>query len=90
MPLILYENVGRPGELWVRPTSSFEEWVERDDYSGPRFKKLYCQICQVVDPVWGDKCRLCYLTPVILAVAWRLAALIIAFLVLAFTTALMP
>ena len=25
----------------------------------------YCQVCQVVPPVWGDKCRLCTVSVII-------------------------
>jgi hypothetical protein len=36
--LVVYKN--EKGEVWVRPLEMWEEHVERDGYSGPRFSKI--------------------------------------------------
>ena len=36
-PMVVYKALYRDGGLWVRPASMWDEWVERDDYRGPRF-----------------------------------------------------
>jgi hypothetical protein len=36
--VVVYKNDA--GEVWVRPLSMWNEHVERDGYSGPRFVKL--------------------------------------------------
>lgn len=35
--MVVYKN--EKGEVWVRPLEMWEEHVERDGYSGPRFSK---------------------------------------------------
>lgn len=82
-PLVIYINPEKPKVYWLRPPAMFVGQVDRDDYSGPRFKKLYCERCQIAEPVWGARCRLCFLSPIFVAVAWRLAAIIFALLLLA-------
>lgn len=36
--MVVYKNA--KGEYWVRPLSMWEEQVERDGYTGPRFVKM--------------------------------------------------
>ena len=36
-PMVVYKALDGDGGLWVRPASMWDEWVERDDYRGPRF-----------------------------------------------------
>lgn len=36
-PMVVYKALYGDGGLWVRPASMWDEWVERDDYRGPRF-----------------------------------------------------
>lgn len=36
-PMVVYRALYGEGGLWVRPLSMWNEHVERDDYSGPRF-----------------------------------------------------
>lgn len=36
-PMVVYKALYSDGGLWVRPASMWDEWVERDDYRGPRF-----------------------------------------------------
>ena len=36
-PMVVYKALYGDGGLWVRPASVWDEWVERDDYRGPRF-----------------------------------------------------
>ena len=36
-PMVVYKALYGEGGLWVRPASMWDEWVERDDYQGPRF-----------------------------------------------------
>lgn len=36
-PMVVYEALYGSGGLWVRPAEMWQEWVERDDYAGPRF-----------------------------------------------------
>lgn len=80
---MIYSSVKLPNELWARPLGMFQDSVQREGYSGPRFKRVYCETCQVAAPIWSDRCRLCFLAPFFVAVAWRLAAIIFAFLLLA-------
>jgi hypothetical protein len=35
--MVVYRNA--EGEVWVRPLSMWQEHVERDGYSGPRFAR---------------------------------------------------
>ena len=35
--MVVYRALHRESGLWVRPLSMFDEHVERDGYSGPRF-----------------------------------------------------
>jgi hypothetical protein len=37
-PMVVYRALYGEGGLWVRPASMWQETVERDDYSGPRFQ----------------------------------------------------
>lgn len=36
-PMVVYEALYGTGGLWVRPAAMWNERVERDGYSGPRF-----------------------------------------------------
>lgn len=36
-PMVVYEALYGTGGLWVRPANMWNERVERDGYSGPRF-----------------------------------------------------
>ena len=37
-PLVVYRALYGEGGLWVRPAAMWNETVERDGYSGPRFQ----------------------------------------------------
>lgn len=37
--MVVYKSL-KNGSIWIRPLSMFVENVERDGYSGPRFKKI--------------------------------------------------
>ena len=37
-PMVVYRALYGEGGLWVRPASMWSEQVERDGYSGPRFR----------------------------------------------------
>ena len=39
-PMVVYRALYGEGGVWVRPLSMWEEHVERDGYSGPRFLKV--------------------------------------------------
>ena len=36
-PMVVYRALYGEGGLWVRPAAMWTEWVEREDYRGPRF-----------------------------------------------------
>ena len=36
-PLVVYRALYGDGEIWVRPAEMWNEHVEKDGYSGPRF-----------------------------------------------------
>ena len=36
-PMVVYKALYGDGGLWVRPAAMWEEWIDRDDYRGPRF-----------------------------------------------------
>ena len=36
-PMVVYRALYGEGGLWVRPAEMWNEQVEREDYSGPRF-----------------------------------------------------
>ncbi len=36
-PMVVYRALYGEGGIWVRPASMWQEQVERDGYSGPRF-----------------------------------------------------
>ena len=38
-PMVVYRALYGDGGVWVRPLSMWNEHVERDGYSGPRFIK---------------------------------------------------
>ncbi len=38
--MVVYKALYAPHEVWVRPRAMFEEHIERDGYSGPRFVKI--------------------------------------------------
>ena len=37
-PMVVYRALYGEGGLWVRPLSMWTEWVDREDYRGPRFR----------------------------------------------------
>jgi len=39
-PMVVYRALYGEGGLWVRPVSMWNEHVEREDYSGPRFVSI--------------------------------------------------
>ena len=36
-PMVVYQALYGDGGLWVRPAEMWNEHVQREDYSGPRF-----------------------------------------------------
>ena len=36
-PMVVYQALYGAMGIWVRPASMWNEWVDRDDYHGPRF-----------------------------------------------------
>ena len=58
--LVVYQALYGERGLWVRPAAMWNEHVERDGYSGPRF--TYIEMC-IRDSLWGERTRLpAYLT----------------------------
>lgn len=39
-PMVVYRALYGEGGVWVRPASMWNEHIERDGYSGPRFSKI--------------------------------------------------
>ena len=39
-PMVVYRALYGEGGLWVRPAQMWTEWVDRDDYHGPRFQYI--------------------------------------------------
>ncbi len=39
-PMVVYKALYGEGGLWVRPAAMWTEWVEKPDYSGPRFQYI--------------------------------------------------
>ena len=39
-PMVVYRAMYGEGGVWVRPASMWNEHVERDGYSGPRFRLI--------------------------------------------------
>lgn len=39
-PMVVYRALYGEGGLWVRPLSMWTEWVDREDYHGPRFQHV--------------------------------------------------
>ena len=39
-PMVVYKALYGEGGLWVRPAAMWEEWVDREDYQGPRFSYI--------------------------------------------------
>jgi len=37
-PMVVYKALYGEGGLWVRPAAMWTEWVDREDYQGPRFR----------------------------------------------------
>jgi len=37
-PMVVYRALYGEGGLWVRPAEMWLEWVDREDYHGPRFQ----------------------------------------------------
>jgi len=38
--MVVYRSLADPDKIWVRPASMWDEHIERDGYSGPRFKAV--------------------------------------------------
>lgn len=36
-PMVVYQALYGEQGIWVRPAAMWSEWVEREDYAGPRF-----------------------------------------------------
>ena len=39
-PMVVYRALYGEGGLWVRPAAMWTEWVEKEDYQGPRFQYI--------------------------------------------------
>ena len=39
-PMVVYKALYGDGGLWVRPAAMWTEWVEKPDYTGPRFQYI--------------------------------------------------
>ena len=39
-PMVVYRALYGEGGIWVRPAAMWTEHVERDGYSGPRFRRI--------------------------------------------------
>ena len=39
-PMVVYKALYGEGGLWVRPAAMWTEWVEKPNYSGPRFQYI--------------------------------------------------
>lgn len=39
-PMVVYRALYGEHGLWVRPASMWNEWVEKEDYHGPRFTRI--------------------------------------------------
>lgn len=39
-PMVVYRALYGDGDLWVRPAAMWTEWVDREDYHGPRFVRV--------------------------------------------------
>ena len=39
-PMVVYRALYGEGGLWVRPAAMWNEWVDRADYHGPRFRPV--------------------------------------------------
>ena len=39
-PMVVYRALYGEGGLWVRPAAMWTEWVEKDNYQGPRFQYI--------------------------------------------------
>lgn len=37
-PMVVYQAIYNSGEIWVRPFEMWNEIIEKDGYSGPRFQ----------------------------------------------------
>ena len=39
-PMVVYKALYGDGGLWVRPAAMWTEWVEKPNYTGPRFQYI--------------------------------------------------
>ena len=39
-PMVVYQALYGEQGIWVRPASMWNEWVDREDYHGPRFSQI--------------------------------------------------
>lgn len=39
-PMVVYRALYGEGGLWVRPAAMWTEWVEKENYQGPRFQYI--------------------------------------------------
>lgn len=38
--MVVYRALYGDGGLWVRPAAMWSEWVDKEDYHGPRFTRV--------------------------------------------------
>ena len=39
-PMVVYQALYGEQGIWVRPASMWNEWVDKEDYHGPRFRYI--------------------------------------------------
>ena len=39
-PMVVYQALYGEMGIWVRPAAMWNEWVDREDYHGPRFRYI--------------------------------------------------
>lgn len=39
-PMVVYQALYGEQGIWVRPAGMWNEWVDREDYHGPRFCRI--------------------------------------------------
>ena len=39
-PMVVYRALYGEGGLWVRPAAMWTEWVDKENYQGPRFQYI--------------------------------------------------
>jgi hypothetical protein len=38
--LVIYQSIKEPEKVWARPKKMFLDYVDREEYTGPRFERL--------------------------------------------------